>query len=188
LVEDREASLIDECLAGRTDAFGELVKPYQDRLYNTLYRVLGSREDAAEALQEALILAYRNLASFHRESSFFTWLYRVAVNSAMSLRRRRPTREAAFDDDFRAVAEPAVAVDPGRNLEREERRQLIEKALAGVPDLFRAALVMKEIDGLKYEEIAKVLDLPIGTVRSRLHRARQEMRRRLKPLIDAGVI
>lgn len=187
--EPRERELIDQCLAGNAEAFGELVRPYQDRLYNTLYRILGSREDAAEVLQDGLIRAFRRLGSFHRQSAFYTWLYRVAVNVALSRRRRRRRRPATTDIGSTAelTGHPELG-DPGRNIEAQERRRMIEQALAGVPEVFRVALVLKEIDGLKYEEIAKVLRLPVGTVRSRLHRARNEMRLRLKPLIDAGVI
>jgi RNA polymerase sigma-70 factor (ECF subfamily) len=181
--------LIDQCLAGDAEAFGELVRPYQDRLYNTLYRILGSRDDAAEALQDGLVRAFRRLGSFHRESSFYTWLYRVAVNVALSRRRRRRRRPTTTDlaGVGELAGQPELG-DPSRNMEARERRRMIEEALAGVPEVFRVALVLKEIDGLKYEEIARVLRLPVGTVRSRLHRARNEMRIRLKPLIDAGVI
>ena len=187
--EPRERALIDQCLAGNAEAFGELVKPYQDRLYNTLYRILGSREDAAEVLQDGLIRAFRRLGSFHRQSAFYTWLYRVTVNVALSRRRRKRRRPVTTDigSSGELTGHPELG-DPGRNLEAQERRRMIEQALSGVPEVFRVALVLKEIDGLKYEEIAKVLRLPVGTVRSRLHRARNEMRIRLKPLIDAGVI
>ena len=187
--EARERALVDQCLAGNAEAFGELVTPYQDRLYNTLYRILGSREDAAEVLQDALIRAFRRLGSFHRQSAFYTWLYRVAVNVALSRRRRRRRRPLTTElgGSGELPGHPELG-DPGRNLEAQERRRMIEQALAGVPEVFRVALVLKEIDGLKYEEIARVLRLPVGTVRSRLHRARNEMRLRLKPLIDAGVI
>ena len=187
--EPRECALIDQCLAGNAEAFGELVRPYQDRLYNTLYRILGSRDDAAEALQDGLIRAFRRLGSFNRQSAFYTWLYRVAVNVALSRRRRRRRRPVVtgLGGSCELAGQPELG-DPGRNMEAQERRRMIEQALAGVPEVFRVALVLKEIDGLKYAEIARVLRLPVGTVRSRLHRARNEMRLRLKPLIDAGVI
>jgi RNA polymerase sigma-70 factor (ECF subfamily) len=185
-VDAHERALIDECLAGHAEAFGDLIKPYQDRLYNTLFRILGSREDAAETLQDALIRAYRRLSSFHHDSSFYTWLYRVAVNLALTRRQNRRENTRSLSEKTNEVI--AENTRPGQNLEADERRQLIEKALAGVPEVFRVALVLKEIEGMKYEEIAQILNLPIGTVRSRLHRARQEMRQRLQPLIDAGVL
>ena len=191
-MDEREQTLIDECLAGRVDAFGELVRPYQDRLFNTLFRVCGNREEAADSLQDGLVRAFRRLASYHGGSSFFTWLYRVAVNTALSRRRkervRRSVQSEALAGDLAELAEAAERTAPNRRLDQADVQRLVAAALAGVDETFRAVLVMKEIDGLRYEEIARVLRVPIGTVRSRLHRGRAELRAKLKPLLEAGAL
>ena len=188
-MDARERTLIDECLAGRVDAFGELVRPYQDRLFNTLFRLCGHREEAADALQDALVRAYRRLASYQGDAEFFTWLYRVAVNAALS-RRRRDRKQRALRSETNSVelAEAIERTAPERRMAQADVQRLVGEALAGVDETFRAVLVMKEIDGLRYEEIAKVLRVPIGTVRSRLHRGRAELRARLLPLLEAGAL
>jgi RNA polymerase sigma-70 factor (ECF subfamily) len=185
-----EAALIADCLNGRLEAFEDLVAPYQDRLFNTILRLCGNADDAAELLQETLIAAFRGLGSFQSEASFYTWVYRVAVNQVFSSRRRQ--RVPAVSADALAAGgglEPSDErrdVSPAHRLETGERQALVERTLAELPDDFRTVLVLKDIEGLKYEEIAEILDIPIGTVRSRLHRARADMRERLRPLWESG--
>lgn len=190
-MEARDKTLIRDCLDGRVHAFEELIAPYQDRLYNTLYRMLGNAEDAAELFQEAMIRVFRGLASYQGDSSFYTWLYRIVLNVAFTHRRRHRLRVVSVESvaggalDFTDQDE---TIRPGRSLENRETRDVIERALADVPEVYRAVLVLKDVEGLKYEEIAEILDVPIGTVRSRLHRARCEMRDRLQPYLDSGTI
>lgn len=189
-MSSRDQSLIAECLAGRTDAFGELIAPYQDRLYNTIVRLVGRPEDAAELFQESLIRAYRGLGSYQGGSSFYTWFYRVAINVVFTNRRRVGPRMISTDagtvHDRFDLADPLADGYPSRRLEQAEQRELIERALASVPEPYRVVLVLKDIEGLKYEDIADILSIPIGTVRSRLHRARGELKERLQPLWDQG--
>jgi RNA polymerase sigma-70 factor, ECF subfamily len=187
-VDERERTLIAECLAGRVDAFGELVRPHQDRLFNTLYRLCGHREEAADALQDGLVRAYRRLASFQGDAAFFTWLYRVVVNTALSRRRRERAGRMASAEHAHELADDALRTAPDRRLAQADVQRLVAAALAEVDDAFRAVLVMKEIDGLRYEEIAAVLKVPVGTVRSRLHRGRAELRAKLQPLLEAGAL
>ena len=188
-MDERERTLIAECLAGRVDAYGELVRPHQDRLFNTLYRLSGNREEAADALQDGLLRAYRRLASFQGGAAFFTWLYRVVVNTALSRRRRdRARRMGTASERPTELADDVGRTAPERRLAQADVQRLVSAALAEVDETFRAVLVMKEIDGLRYEEIAKVLRVPIGTVRSRLHRGRAELRARLLPLLEAGAL
>jgi RNA polymerase sigma-70 factor (ECF subfamily) len=174
--------LIDACRSGETEAFGVLVNRYQDRLYPTVFRLTGCAEDALDLLQEAFLRAYEKLDRFHGESSFYTWVYRIAVNLALSDRRRRRHEPGAFLRE-----EPAgdrAGDDPSAPLERAERDERIQEALDALAPDHRAVVVMKEFDGLRYEEIGAVLGVPVGTVRSRLHRARCELRERLRSLVE----
>lgn len=175
--EDR---LIRDCKEGRTEAFGELVRRYQDRLFNTVYRLLDDAEDSRDVVQEAFISAYQNLASFKGDSRFFTWLYRIAVNSAITHKRKqRGTLRLFRSGDSNAGTEPAdasLSSRPDYHLEVTEEEQRIQEALSHLSPEHRTVLVMKDIDGEKYETMAEVLGVPIGTIRSRLHRARMELR------------
>jgi RNA polymerase sigma-70 factor, ECF subfamily len=179
--------LIEACRAGQTQAFGELVRRYQGRLYPTLLRLSGSAEDAHDLLQDAFLRAFENLGRFHGDSSFYTWLYRIAVNLAISGRRRRRTlrlSETRRDEPIDPPA-PSEESDPTLPLERAERSAAIQKALGTLAPDHRAVVVLKEFDGLRYEEVAAVLGIPVGTVRSRLHRARCELREKLRGVVEA---
>ena len=172
--------LIAECLKGRPAAFGELVRCYQDRLYNSIYRVVDNAEDAYDVVQEAFLNAYQSLNSFKGDAEFFTWLYRIAFNTAISLKRKkRAVLRLEWGPDDKGGLEPAdesAYSQPGANLERTEEEAVLQAALNRLSPEHRAVLVLKEIEGQKYEDIAVILDVPIGTIRSRLHRARLELR------------
>jgi RNA polymerase sigma-70 factor, ECF subfamily len=172
--------LIAECLQGRSSAFGELVRRSQDRLYNTVYRLLGNAEDSQDAVQEAFLNAYQSLGSFKGDSLFFTWLYRIAINTAISLKRKqRVAISINTGPDQPGVAEPLDTSEvsrPGYALEQQEQERRIQQALNRLSPEHRTVLVMKDIEGQKYEAMAEVLEVPIGTIRSRLHRARLELR------------
>lgn len=189
---DDDRRLIAECLAGRRDAFGELVTRYQARLYNAAVRVVGHPDDAADVVQEAFLNAYQALPAFKGDSEFFTWLYRIAFNAAVSLRRKK--RPAASldappgDGPRPEPADPSEEARPGAALERTEDERQLYAALDRLSEEHRAVLLMKDIDGLKYEEIAAVLGVPVGTVRSRLHRARLELRGLLGLPDDPGPV
>lgn len=188
---DDDQALIDACRQGRTDAFGLLVRRYQDRLYPTVLRLCGSAEDAQDLLQETFLRAYQKLGHFHGDSGFYTWLYRIAVNLALSDRRRRRavrrTVEVPVAEGFDPADNSGLG-DPTLPLELDERDRRIERALAALAADHRAVVVMKDLDGLRYEEIAVALGIPIGTVRSRLHRARLELRDRLRGLIEESSV
>ena len=176
--------LITECLQGRTAAFGELVRRYQDRLYNTVYRLVGGAEDAQDVVQDAFLNAYQSLDSFKGDSLFFTWLYRIAFNTAINLRRKQ--RVALSIDagrEGRGGAEPLDTSEfsqPGHALERGEQERRIQEALNRLSPEHRAVLILKDMEGQKYETMAEVLQVPVGTIRSRLHRARIELRELLQ--------
>ena len=172
--------LIEECLKGRPAAFGELVRRYQDRLYNSIYRVVDHADDAYDVVQEAFLNAYQSLNSFKGDAEFFTWLYRIAFNTAISLKRKkRAVLRLEWGLDDKCGLEPADESSysqPGSHLERTEEDAMLQAALNRLSPEHRAVLVLKEIDGQKYEDIAEILGVPIGTIRSRLHRARLELR------------
>lgn len=179
-----DTQLIAEALTGRSAAFGQLVQKYQDRLYNTVVHVVGSEEDARDVVQEAFVQAFVKLETFQHASAFYTWLYRIAFNVAVSLgRKKRPkisveqTREATGQEPVDGQA------DPSQQAEQTERCRQVREALAALPEEYRSILILREIDGCCYETIAEILDVPIGTVRSRLHRARLELRDQLKEVL-----
>ncbi len=175
-----DQSLIDACRAGDTEAFGELVRRYQDRLYPTLFRLTGSADDALDLLQDVFLRAYLKLGQFHGESSFYTWLYRLAINLALSERRRRRPVSPSLAVEPSDVFEQS---DPAGPLLRAEQERQVHQAIASLAPEHRAVVVLKDLDGLPYEEIAMILKIPVGTVRSRLHRARNELRLKLQEMM-----
>jgi RNA polymerase sigma-70 factor (ECF subfamily) len=183
-------SLVEACRAGQTEAFGTLVLRYQERLYQTILRLSGCSEDARDVLQDTFLRAFEKLDQFQGESSFYTWVYRIAVNLALSGYRRRRARSVhhmgrgrMFFGREEGAVDLAVDADPAFPLERAEREKIVEAALNDLGADHRAVVVMKDFDGRRYEEIGAILNIPVGTVRSRLHRARGELRERLKSLI-----
>jgi RNA polymerase sigma-70 factor (ECF subfamily) len=179
-----DALLIEAILAGDTAAFGQLVGHYQDRLYNALLRVLGSAEDARDVVQDAFVQAFVKLDTFRGSSAFYTWLYRIAFNLAMSHhRRRRPTTSL---DIVKADCghEPTDGQPaPEIRLAQRERAELVHAALAELSAEHRQIIVLRELEGCRYDQIADILQLPVGTVRSRLFRARLQLRDQLAPLL-----
>jgi RNA polymerase sigma-70 factor, ECF subfamily len=176
--------LITECLNGRNTAYGELVCRYQDRLFNTVYRMLDNAEDAQDVVQEAFLNAYQSLDNFKGDSLFFTWLYRIAINTAISLKRKQRVAisiSTGYGDG--RVPEPVDVSEygqPGHALEQREEERRVQAALNRLSPEHRAVLIMKDMEGQKYETMAEVLEVPIGTIRSRLHRARVELRELLQ--------
>ncbi len=182
-----DAQLIDEALAGDSAAFGQLVTKYQDRLYNTLVHQVGSAETAHDLVQDAFVQAYLKLETFQRASAFYTWLYRIAFNLAVSHRRRARAMVSIDEVREKLGHEPLDdAPPPEARLEQQERACQLEQALAGLSDEHRAILILREVEDCAYDEIAQMLDLPVGTVRSRLHRARLLMRDQLKGIFQQG--
>ncbi len=172
--------LIAECLQGRTAAFGELVRRYQDRLYNTVYRLVEHPEDAQDVVQEAFLSAYQSLGTFKGDSQFFTWLYRIAINTAISLKRKQRVgvalRTAGEGGPGSEPLDASLESRPEHALERSEQERQIQAALSRLSLEHRTVLILKDIEGQKYEDMAAALQVPIGTIRSRLHRARSELR------------
>lgn len=181
--ERSDQDLIELTRSGESSAFDLLVRRYQDRLVHSLEHVLSSREDALDIAQQAFLLAWKKLASYRGESSFYSWLYRIAVNAAASHFRRPVVSAGSLDQlhDVRGIELPdrRVSTGPGQLLEQEEEIQRVRQALQQVSEEFRQPLILREIEGFSYEQISEILGIPSGTVRSRIFRARQELMERL---------
>jgi RNA polymerase sigma-70 factor (ECF subfamily) len=162
-----------------------LVRRYQERLLAAMTGVCGAVQEAEDVVQEAFLQAYCKLDGFRRESRFYTWLYRIAFNLSVNRRRRRRplwNSERATGTEGGDVVDPAPG--PEEALERTERAEQLRAGIARLPTEFREVLVLRELEGFCYETISEVLGLPIGTVRSRLHRARQQLRDELQAWFD----
>lgn len=184
---DRE--LLEAHLAGDAEAFGELFGRHRDRLWAVALRTCGDREEAADALQDAMVNAFRRAASYRGDSAVTTWLHRVVVNACLDRHRRRAIRVAdPLPDDLDerrdrgglATAETASS-DPAELALTEERRQAVLAALRGLPPEQRAALVLVDMEGYSVEEAAHILDCPSGTVKSRCSRGRARLAAVLAP-------
>jgi len=177
---------------GRPDAFGDVVKRYQDRIFNTIYRLLGDYQEAGDLTQQAFLKAYLSLNQFRGGSTFYTWLYRIGVNTALDERKRRSRTPQVLsetfimspDEDARRLDGSAASDDPGEMVLSRERETAVAQAIASLDDVHRTVLVLRDIEGLDYEEIAQVAACPRGTVKSRLHRARLMLREKLKGFVQ----
>jgi RNA polymerase sigma-70 factor (ECF subfamily) len=172
--------LIEQTLEGNRDAFGELVTKYQVRLYNTMIQVVGSTEDAHDVTQDAFMQAYLRLDTFRRSSKFYTWLYRIAFNVAIGMRRKYRSHRMA-ESLQQEMHDRLLDRErrPDENLIADENIKTVREAINRLDDEFRSVVVLRELEEFSYEEIAEILEIPIGTVRSRLHRARMMIREHL---------
>ncbi|MAI70849.1 MAG: RNA polymerase subunit sigma-70 [Rhodopirellula sp.] len=180
-----ETQLIDLAVQGDRSAFTALVEMNQERLFASMIQVTGSPDEAEEVVQEAFIRAFLKLDTFQRNSQFFTWLYRIAFNSALTRKRRKRARVSL--DHWREsngleVADPADAVD--EPMLRQERVNLVRAAIQILSEDHRTILVLREMQERSYEDIAEILEISIGTVRSRLSRARNQLKVTLEAMED----
>ena len=184
-----DGELVERFCRGERTAFDELVSRYQSRIYSLCLRWLGESELAEETAQDVFVAAFRALPGFRGESSFSTWIFRVAVNHCRNARMHRTRRawgrhesfEGNPDDDEGAVRQLADddAPQADRGLHRREAGVLVREALAELDDEHRQVLILRDVEDLAYEDIADILDLPRGTVKSRIHRARAELAQKL---------
>jgi RNA polymerase sigma-70 factor (ECF subfamily) len=187
---DSDLALVERVLDNDLAAFEQLVSRYQNKIMAYVARMLNDHEEAEDVTQEVFIKAYRSLDSFRGASSFSTWLYRIATNLCIDRvrkRKRSPQQAYSLDEPFDKDEEsggrdvPDVTNEPSLGVEREELRQQVRLTVAQMPEKLRSVLVMCDIQGMAYEQIAQVLDCPIGTVKSRLFHARADLARRLRP-------
>jgi RNA polymerase sigma-70 factor (ECF subfamily) len=174
---DRDEDLVRRYLSGDTPAFGVLVERHQTRVYNVALRVLGNAEDARDATQDAFLSALRKLGSFRGDAAFTTWMHRVTVNACYDLlrrQRRQPLLRLATEE-----GELVPETGPPQPDHADASAGSIDaaRALAQIPDEFRVALVLADLQDLPYDQIARILDVPVGTVKSRVHRGRLALAR-----------
>jgi RNA polymerase sigma-70 factor (ECF subfamily) len=186
-----DSRLVARCQGGDLEAFNQLVLKYQDRVFDTVYRMVGEYADAQDLAQACFVKAYLAVGEFRGQSSFYTWLFRIAVNEALSERRRtaRGQRHAPTfcqtPEDLGAAAADARTHQPAEAAEQNEERLAVVEALRRLDPEQRAVIVMKDLEGADYGQLAEVFQCPRGTVKSRLHRARQALRKELARLIRA---
>ena len=171
-----EKSLINLVKKGDKKAYEVLVLQYQDRLVFSVYKFLKDYELAQDIAQEAFVKAFKNIEKFRGDSSFYTWIYRIAINTAKNFLSSKSRKSEIYDDEIMELKlseSAATSENPENILEAEELRSLMMDAIQGLPDDIRTTLSLREFDGLSYEEIAEVQNCPIGTVRSRIHKGRE---------------
>ncbi|MET0536042.1 MAG: RNA polymerase sigma factor RpoE [Steroidobacter sp.] len=188
--DDTDLELVRRVQAGDQTAFNLLVLKYQHRVLKLVGRFVNDQAEAEDVAQEAFLKAYRALASFRGDSAFYTWLYRIAINTAKNALVSQRRRPVDFDldlqdpDQYERQAKLKEADTPEGVLLTDEIRAVVEQAMAELPEDLRTAIVLRELEGLSYEEIAEAMDCPVGTVRSRIFRAREAIDKKLKPLLD----
>jgi RNA polymerase sigma-70 factor (ECF subfamily) len=191
--EQSDLSLVERVQRGDKAAFDVLVLRYQHKVLKLIMRYVRDAAEAEDIAQEAFIKAYRALPAFRGDSAFYTWLYRIAINTAknalVSSKRRPVEYDLDLQDPEQYDLHGRLKDDetPEHLLLTEEIRETVNGAMQELPEDLRTAIVLREIDGLSYEEIAAAMDCPVGTVRSRIFRAREAIDRRLRPIFAAGL-
>jgi RNA polymerase sigma-70 factor (ECF subfamily) len=186
-----DQQLVKRVQQGDKAAFDLLVLKYQHRIAALVSRFVNDRDEVQDVTQEAFIKAYRALGNFRGDSQFYTWLYRIAVNTAknylVSRSRKVPGSDIDIDDavHFEADSRLKDFASPERNLMGDELMAALNSAILTLPEDLRSALTLREYDGLSYEEIADVMDCPVGTVRSRIFRARETVDKAIQPFLEA---
>ena len=185
-----EAELVTELQAGSDAAFEWLVTNYHAPVYNHVYGILYDAADAADVTQEVFLRVFRGIGGFRRGSSLKTWLYRISVRQALNHRRwcwRHHSHQVSIDDDTNGTAEAHELEDldatPFEKLATREAQLAVRRALQSVPDVFRSAVILRDLEGLSYEDVAEILEVSVGTVKSRILRGRRALRELLDPLL-----
>jgi RNA polymerase sigma-70 factor (ECF subfamily) len=188
--DETDQQLVQRVQQGDKSAFDLLVLKYQHRVLKLVSRFISDATEAQDVAQEAFLKAYRALPSFRGDSAFYTWLYRIAINTAKNALVSSRRRPVDFDLDLQdpeqydRQAKLKEIDTPEGVVLTEEIRKVVERAIQQLPEDLRTAIVLREIEGLSYEEIAEAMDCPVGTVRSRIFRAREAIDKRLQPLLD----
>jgi RNA polymerase sigma-70 factor (ECF subfamily) len=192
---EKDRELVQRAQQGDRDAFRQLYERHHKRAYVVALGVLKNRQDALDVVQEAFVRVHQHLDSFQGSSGFYTWLYRIVMNLAIDqLRRRRTTRPVEYDDGQGrdcALADDTILPrvldsNPGTAAMRRELMKRVERALAALPEYHRQVILLRELEGLSYEEMAEILEVPKGTIMSRLFHARRKMQAALKDYVDGA--
>ena len=188
-----DAMLVVRCQEDDFDAFDEIIARYKDGIYNYIWRMVSNRDDTEDLSQEVFVRVFTGIKSFRRESNLRTWLYRIATNLCVDKYRRARTEKHRLaplehqqdeNSDSPGPLELADSTyDPQRICERTELQATVQAALWKLPDKLRSAILMHDMEGMSYEEIAEVLGCPVGTVKSRIYNARMQLHRRLEPYV-----
>jgi RNA polymerase sigma-70 factor (ECF subfamily) len=185
-----DQALVERVQKGDKQAFDVLVLKYQNKIIQLIYRYVHDPDEARDVAQEAFIKAYKAIDRFRGDSAFYTWIYRIAINTAKNhlvASSRRPPKsdiDAQDAEQYEGAMGLKEYATPERLLLKDEIQASIAKAIDELPDDLRTAIILRELEGLSYEEIAQTMECPIGTVRSRIFRARDAIDTRLKPLLD----
>jgi RNA polymerase sigma-70 factor (ECF subfamily) len=190
-----DLSLVQRVQRGDKSAFDVLVRKYQHKVVKLVMRYMRDLADAEDVAQEAFIKAYRALPNFRGDSAFYTWLYRIAINTAKNAIVSRDRSPVGFDLDLQdsessydMQARLADTETPEALALTEEIRTIVNRSIDSLPEDLRTAIVLRELEGLSYEEIAATMDCPVGTVRSRIFRAREAIDRKLAEVFDGGLV
>lgn len=186
-----DAHLVREAKLGNAAAYGELTGRYQDRIFTFVLGQVDSREDAVDLTQEVFVKGHAKLGHFREDSLFYTWLYRIAVNTCIDFRRRRGRAPEPFSLDQGSEAEAGrqlpderLEYDPARVLENKELGRYLRVCIQALPEVLRLAVILHDIEGLPQKDIARILNCPLGTVKSRIQRGRYELREKLLPFLS----
>jgi RNA polymerase sigma-70 factor, ECF subfamily len=192
-IEDTDLNLVERVQRGERRAFDLLVQRYQHKVLKLIMRYVHDATEAEDIAQEAFVKAYRALGSFRGDSAFYTWLYRIAINTAKNSLVAAKRRPLGYDldlqdpDHYDMQTRLKDTATPEALLLTDEIRDTVNAAIEELPDDLRTAIVLREIDGLSYEEIATTMDCPVGTVRSRIFRAREAIDKRIRPIFEGGL-
>lgn len=185
-VQNEEASILGELKSGSEEAYTWLIQRFHQPVYGLVYRMLSDPADAADTTQEVFLKVFRGIRRFHGEASLKTWIYRIAIHEASNHRRwwfRHKGRETSMEQDASGTSTLEMLADPGRSpfdsVAQEEVRAKVEAELRQVPEPYRSTVILRDIEGLSYEEIAEILEISLGTVKSRLMRGREALKKRL---------
>lgn len=188
---DADSNLVREARAGAPEAFGELVRRYQDRIYMLVSGMVCDHEDALDLVQETFIKAYAGLSGFRQESGFYTWLHRIAVHRCIDYSRRRKRRQTPLPLDQYLQDHPGMepeatspTCDPERALMNLHLRAALRAALQELSEPFRTAVILRDVEGLAHDDIARIMQCPIGTAKTRIHRGRCQLRDLLRPFVQ----
>lgn len=182
-MDQNERLLISKAKAGDVEAFEQLIEAYQKKVYNLALRMTGNQDDAADLAQEAFIRVFRSISGFKEQSSFSTWVYRITTNVCLDeIRKRKNRKVISIDEEIHMdegeIKRQVISEEPlpDELAEREELRSIVNAAINSLPEDQRIVLTLRDLNSLSYDEIAKILDCPGGTVKSRINRARQALR------------